>query len=318
MSIVQWLLLILGIVVVAGAYWYIRRQGSGDPWQGMDDPADDAGPGTTSGRDSYIVGVRTLNKETPADRKAAVEAARAREAEGSAEKQSTEPTRAVRQPTAVRRRQEGVGTAAQAPRQPASRGRTTVRSSEAEPPHGLDNAAAAHDDTATADSDTEISPTATERVEMVAPERSEHSELFMLYVTAAEGQLFDGPSIHQTLAKADLKFGLNDLYHRVSEVHGVTESVFCVANMLKPGTLDPVDQDQLATPGLTLFLLVPAPIESRSAMRDMMETANLLATDLGGHVLDDKRALLKAQTAQYMLDQIADIERRARLGRRRR
>ncbi|MGB7758121.1 MAG: cell division protein ZipA, partial [Salinisphaera sp.] len=192
---------------------------------------------------------------------------------------------------------------------------TTVRSSEAEPPRGLDKAAAGYDDSPAAD--TEIPPAVTERVDMVAPERTEQSQLFMLYVAAPEGQVFDGPTIHETLAKADLKFGLNDLYHRVTEVHGVTESVFCVANMLKPGTLDPVDQDQLTTPGLTMFLLVPAPIEGRPAMRDMMETANLLATELGGNVLDDNRALLKAQTAQYILDQIADIDRRAQLGRRR-
>lgn len=312
MSIVQWLLLVLVVVVVAGVYWYIRRQGGGDPWQGMDEPVEGADENAPTGGDSYVVGVRTINKETPADRKAAVEAARAREVEGAAEQEAAGRTRAVRQPTAVRRRSAGPG---KAPAERAPRGQTTVRSSEAEPPRGLDKADRGHDDSPAAD--TEIPPAATERVEMVAPERSEQSQLFMLYVAAREGQVFDGPTIHETLAKADLKFGLNDLYHRVTEVHGVTESVFCVANMLKPGTLDPVDQDQLTTPGLTMFLLVPAPIEGRPAMRDMMETANLLATDLGGNVLDDNRALLKAQTAQYMLDQIADIDRRAQLGRRR-
>jgi len=34
-------------------------------------------------------------------------------------------------------------------------------------------------------------------------------------------------------------------------------------------------------------------------------------------VLDDKRALLKSQTAQFMLDQIADIDRRAKIAQRR-
>ncbi|AWN17582.1 cell division protein ZipA [Salinisphaera sp. LB1] len=315
MSIVQWLVLILVVVVVAGVYWYIRRQGGGDPWQGMDDPAAGGSERAPGGGDSYIVGVRTINKETPADRKAAVEAARAREAEQAADPEATDRTRAVRQPTAVRRRPAAPDANGQAPADSAPRDRTTVRSSEAETPRGLDQPAGGEGDAP--GPDTEIPPAATERVEMVAPERSDQSQLFVLYVAAPEGHVFDGPSIHESLARADLKFGLNDLYHRVTEVHGVTESVFCVANMLKPGTLDPVDQDQLTTPGLTLFLLVPAPIEGRPAMRDMMETANQLATDLGGQVLDDNRALLKAQTAQYILDQIADIDRRAQLGRRR-
>ena len=95
------------------------------------------------------------------------------------------------------------------------------------------------------------------------------------------------------------------------------ESVFSVANMLKPGTLDPVDEDHLQTPGLTLFLVLPGPLDGVASMRDMMETANGIAVALGGEVLDDKRALLKAQTAQYMLDQIAEIDRRARIAQRR-
>lgn len=311
MSIVQWLLLILVVVIVAGVYWYIRRAGGGDPWQGMDEPVDKSDESESAGGESYVVGVRTINKETPADRKAAAEAARTREVEQTGEQESADRTRSVRQPTAVRRRLAETASQAEAPPE----GETRVRSSEAEPPRSMKDDAAA--ETGASAEDTETPPAATERVEMVAPQRSEQSQLFMLYVAAREGELFDGPAIHEALVLADLKFGLNDLYHRVTEVHGVTESVFCVANMLKPGTLDPVDQAHLSTPGLTMFLLVPAPIEGRSAMHDMMETAHLLATNLGGTVLDDNRALLKAQTAQYMLDQIADIDRRARLARRR-
>ena len=43
MSIVQWLLLILLIAVVGGAYWYMRRQAGDDPWRGMDDTPRGAG-----------------------------------------------------------------------------------------------------------------------------------------------------------------------------------------------------------------------------------------------------------------------------------
>lgn len=312
MSIVQWLLLILVILVVAGVYWYMRRQGGGDPWQGMEEPEEPGDePSSTSG-DSYVVGVRTISRETPADRKAAAEqAARTRDS-GSAQETEPDRTRAPRQPTAVRRRP-----AADTPS-------TEVRSSEIEAPRGVDNDADAQPDEAPEPAAAaepaatgEAPPAETERVHMVAPQPTEDSQIFVLYVAAPEGKTFDGPAVHDALAKADLKFGLNDMFHRITEVHGVTESVFCVANMLNPGTLDPAQRDQLATPGLALFLLVPGALEGRPAMRDMMETANLLATALGGNVLDDNRALLKAQTAQYMLDQIADIDRRAQLAQRR-
>src|SRR5699024_6260001 len=137
--------------------------------------------------------------------------------------------------------------------------------------------------------------------------------IFLLHVAASGDAAFDGPDIHVALDAEGLKFGPNDFYHRVTDANGEVESVYCIANMVKPGTLDPVEQDHLRTPGLTLFLILPGPIEGVRAMRDMMETANALATALGGRVLDDQRLVLKAQSAQYTLDQIAELDRQARL-----
>lgn len=135
----------------------------------------------------------------------------------------------------------------------------------------------------------------------------------MLHVAAREGTEFSGPDIHAALDAEGLKFGLHDLYHRITDTNGAIQSVYCVANMLNPGVLNPDHQHELSTPGLALFLALPGAIEGRRAMHDMMETANAIAQRLGGDVLDDKRSQLKAQAAQYMLDEIAEIDRRARL-----
>lgn len=293
MSIVQWLLLILVIAVVAGAYWYMRHQAANDPWQGMDDesaaPDEDVESGESLGGDSYIVGVRTLSKETPASRRASMDPNAA-----SADDDS-----------------KPIGDASVE----ASWSAYKKQASEPQP------VPQAHPQSAPADEPP--APQArggAERVENMrapTPPPGGEQEVFMLHVSAVGGAMFDGPDVHAALQAQALKFGLNDVFHRVTETHGVPESVFAVANMLKPGTLDPVDQDHLQTPGLVLFMVVPGPIEGGTAMRDMMETGNALAQALGGEVLDDKRALLKAQTAQFMLDQIADIDRRAKIAKRR-
>lgn len=303
MSIVQWLLLVLVLAVVVGAYWYLRHANGSDPWHGMEDPAEADSAldrGEALGGDSYIVGVRTVSEETPADRKAAAGGQHEREVERRAkEDEPVPPLRAFRQsrPAAADNQTP--------PEQPAEQAPAAPTQADTQPP--------------VAEPEQTAPRRGSERVEMRAPSvQSEHQQIFILHVAAPEGQMFDGPAIHEALADADLKFGLNDIYHRVTETHGVTESVFAVANMLKPGTLDPVDQDHLSTPGLAMFLMVPGVLEGRPAMHDMMETANRLATALGGQVLDDKRALLKAQTAQFMLDEIADLDRRAALAARRR
>lgn len=296
MSIVQWLLLILVIAVVGGAYWYMRRQAGNDPWQGMDDEpgADDAiDRGESLGGDSYIVGVRTLSSDTPAGQRSP------RDPDAPADDRDFESVGedSVEASWSAYKKRG-------AQPQPAAEEQTPGREQPAAPD---ERAAAAERGGA-------------ERVENMRPQTAPpggEQEVFVLHVAAPGNAMFDGPDVHAALQAQDLKFGLNDVFHRVTETHGVPESVFAVANMLKPGTLDPVDQDHLRTPGLVLFTVVPGPIEGGVAMRDMMETANGLAQALGGEVLDDKRALLKAQTAQFMLDQIADIDRRAKIAKRR-
>ena len=138
-------------------------------------------------------------------------------------------------------------------------------------------------------------------------------KLFIVHVSSRDQSFFDGPDIHAALQEQKLKFGMHNIYHRITEVNGVPDSVYSIANMLKPGFLDPVEQDHLSTPGLTIFLKLPGPIDGARATREMLETAGALAARLGGEVLDDKRSLLKAQSAQFMLDEAAELDRKQRL-----
>ena len=328
MSIVQWLLLILVVVVVVGVYVYMRRQAATDPWRDMDEPEESLADSTSMNGDSYVVGVRTVNHETPADRKAAAAARADRDDDAGQAPPPVDRTRAPRSPTAVRRRpappEAEPEPLPERQRSTASNKSSSARSSELDTPRGLtpepdETPAHAAQETATgAGLETPTShATPVERHDMVAPEPGSDSQVFVLHVAAPEGQAYEGTRLIETLEALNLKFGLNDLYHRVTEQHGVTESVFAVASMVKPGTLHPAEAESLVTPGLSFFLLVPGPMEGRAAMHDMMETAHKLTTSLGGTVLDDKRALLKAQTAQFVLDQIAEIDRKARLAKRR-
>jgi cell division protein ZipA len=137
-------------------------------------------------------------------------------------------------------------------------------------------------------------------------------KIIMLHVAATDGKVFTGTAVHTALQLCRLQFGMRDVYHRITEANGVPEAVFSVASMVKPGFLDPGMARDFSTPGLTLFLVMPGPIEGVVAFRDMLETAQQLAQRLGGDILDDKRTLLTHQTEQYLHDQIAETERRWR------
>jgi cell division protein ZipA len=137
-------------------------------------------------------------------------------------------------------------------------------------------------------------------------------KIIALHIAAKSGQ-FQGPALHNALQLNRLRFGMHDIYHRITEVNGVPEAVFSVASMVKPGQLNPDTSEGFATPGLTLFMVMPGPLEGAHAFRDMLDTANRLAQRLGGEVLDEKRSQMTHQTEQYVFDQIAEMERRWRV-----
>lgn len=106
---------------------------------------------------------------------------------------------------------------------------------------------------------------------------------------------------------------MRNIYHRITEVNGYPEVVFSVASMLKPGYLDPVESQDFSTVGLTLFMVLPGPTDGVAAFRDLINTADKLALRLGGEVLDESRTRITHQSAQYMRDEIAELERQWRV-----
>lgn len=138
-------------------------------------------------------------------------------------------------------------------------------------------------------------------------------KIVILHVRARNGQKFEGPAIHAALQLCRLKFGMRNIYHRVTEVNGVPEVVFSCASMVKPGYLDPAESQGFETPGLTFFMVLPGPIDGVAAFRDLLNTADKLALRLGGEVLDETRTRITHQSAQFMRDEIAELERQWRV-----
>ncbi len=139
---------------------------------------------------------------------------------------------------------------------------------------------------------------------------AEGQKLVVLYVAAPAGQRFGGDALHSALLECGLHFGPRLIYHRIKEVDGVPESVFSVANMVKPGHLDPMERDRLRTPGLNLFMVLPGPENPVPAYRDMESTAEQLAAQLGGEVLDERRQPLTRQMSRFLQEEMAELERR--------
>ena len=97
-----------------------------------------------------------------------------------------------------------------------------------------------------------------------------------LYIAEHEGTNILGPKIHAALADRGLRYGPKKVYHRYEG----EQPIFSVASLVKPGALDPAEAEGFATPGLSIFMVLPGPVRPVAAFQDMLDTARGLAKAL--------------------------------------
>lgn len=129
------------------------------------------------------------------------------------------------------------------------------------------------------------------------------SLVIVLNVMAKAGRQFAGMDILDALYANDMRHGAMMIFHRYPD-EGGGSPVFSLANTVEPGTFDLNAIEQLQTPGLSLFMQLPAPIDSREAFELMLKTGRNLAEQLGGDLCDERRNVLTLQTIGHLKEQI--------------
>lgn len=140
--------------------------------------------------------------------------------------------------------------------------------------------------------------------------RSPDPEVFMLNVVARSPEGFRGEDILHILLACDLRFGDMDFFHRHEYEAGRGAIQFSVANMMQPGVFDIDRMSGISTPGLVFFLTLPGPDDMMKAYDYMLETAQAVARNLGGDVLDESRSVLTRQATEHARQQIRELEQR--------
>ncbi|MDX1735069.1 MAG: cell division protein ZipA [Halioglobus sp.] len=140
--------------------------------------------------------------------------------------------------------------------------------------------------------------------------RDPDPEVFMLNVVARSPGGFRGDDILQILLACDLRFGDMNFFHRHEYAAGRGAIQFSVANMMQPGVFDIDNMGQLQTPGLVFFVTLPGPEDMMKAYDYMLETAQAVARNLGGDVLDESRSVLTGQATEHARQKIRELEQR--------
>ncbi|HEY3858143.1 MAG TPA: cell division protein ZipA C-terminal FtsZ-binding domain-containing protein [Gammaproteobacteria bacterium] len=147
-----------------------------------------------------------------------------------------------------------------------------------------------------------------------APVREQGEQLILaLHVMPRTGMPFAGAAVQDAFEACNLRFGRYQVYHRLDAPGG--NSVFSVANVVEPGSLDPETLDTLELSGLTLFMVLPGPRGGVASYADMLATSRQLAQALDGEVLDQDRSTLTRQTARHIRERIITFETQLKMRR---
>jgi cell division protein ZipA len=140
-----------------------------------------------------------------------------------------------------------------------------------------------------------------------APVEPAPGKLIGLYIAEHEGTNILGPKIHAALQERGLRYGLKRIYHRYEG----EQPVFSVASLVKPGALDPAEAEGFATPGLSVFMVLPGPARPLAVFQDMLDTARGLARALNAELYDsEQRAPLTFERERVLHEQVEEWSRR--------
>jgi cell division protein ZipA len=114
-----------------------------------------------------------------------------------------------------------------------------------------------------------------------------------------------GAQLMSALETHGLAFGRYQVFHRK---HTDGRSLFCVASLIEPGTFDVAEMADQEFRGITLFAVLPGPVEPLETMNELFGTACGLAEELSGMVQDGKGMPMSPQRAAALREDIARFQ----------
>jgi cell division protein ZipA len=137
------------------------------------------------------------------------------------------------------------------------------------------------------------------------PNASEQQKIVTVRVCAPGEVRWSGAALLSALELHGLAYGRYQVFHR-RHVDG--RSLFCVASMIEPGTFDVARMTTEEFRGITLFAVLPGPVEPLLTVDELLGAARGLAQELSGMVQDQKGMPLSPQRAAAMRDDVARFQ----------
>jgi FtsZ-interacting cell division protein ZipA len=109
-------------------------------------------------------------------------------------------------------------------------------------------------------------------------------QIVSLRIVAASGERLSGRAVRLAITACGFVHGPYGIYHQPDRGG---RALLSIANLSKPGVLDPQSMDFQRLTGINLFTVLPGPLAPAAALDHLLETARDLSQRLPGRVQDE-------------------------------
>ncbi len=140
-----------------------------------------------------------------------------------------------------------------------------------------------------------------------ANRRPPRQKIVTLRIVARNKGAFRGDELILSLRGIGMRSGKFGIYHRY-DGNNEDRTIFSAASLVEPGSFDLANIKEQEIPGISMFLVLPGPVDGTEAFDLMMQAARALAQTINAEVLDESGCTLSIQRERYMREEIIQFQ----------
>lgn len=140
-----------------------------------------------------------------------------------------------------------------------------------------------------------------------SPAEDAPQKIVTLRIVGRNKSSFAGDELILSLRGIGLRHGKFGIFHRY-DGNDESRTIFSAASLVEPGSFDLQNIKDQEIPGISLFLVLPGPVDSVESFDLMMTAARALSQSLDGELLDESGSTLSIQRERYMREEIIEFQ----------
>jgi cell division protein ZipA len=116
-----------------------------------------------------------------------------------------------------------------------------------------------------------------------------------------------GDDLILNLRGVGMRHGKFGIFHRY-DADDEKKVIFSAASLVEPGSFDLENIKNQKIPGISLFMVLPGPLEGAQAFDLMMEAGRVLAKALHAELLDESGSTLSIQRERYLREEVIQYQ----------